>query len=312
MSIAYIQRATAFVASRVFPIIPVMKQSDQYFLYTKDWWFRTGALKRGPGTESAGGGFHIDHTNTFFCDVWSYHQDISDQIRANADQPIDLDRDATLYVTQNMLLRREIQFAQNYLNSGIWTGSTTGTDIDLSASGNIQWDLTGSDPMQDVDVQKQHIGSQTGYLPNTLVVSPDVHYVLRNNAAVMDRIKYTQRGVVTGDILASLFGVDNYLVAEAVVNTADEGATGAFQYLNKNVALLTYANPSPSILQPSGGYIFAWKGLYGAGNEGTRIKTFRMEHLESDRVEGDMAFSMYLTGADLGCFFYNVVTSADA
>lgn len=310
MSIAYIQRATAFVASRVFPVIPVMKQSDKYFQYTKDWWFRSGAAKRAPGTESAGGGFHVDNSPTFFADVWSFHQDISDQIRANADQPLDLDRDATLYVTQNMLLRRETVFAQKYLNSGVWTGSTTGSDIDLSTG--TQWDLTGSDPMQDIDNQKQHIGSQTGFLPNTLVVSPDIHYVLRNNAAVQDRIKYTQRGVVTGDILASLFGVDNYLVAEAVVNTADEGATGAFQYLNKNAMLLVYANPAPSILQPSGGYIFAWKGLYGAGNEGTRIKTFRMEHLESDRVEGDMAFDMHLTGADLGAFFYNVVSAAAA
>jgi hypothetical protein len=310
MSIAYIQRATAFVASRVFPVIPVMKQSDKFFVYTKDWWFRTGAAKRAPGTESAGGGFHIDNSPQFFCDVWSFHQDVSDQIRDNADQPLDLDRDATLYVTQNMLLRREVEFATHYLNGGVWTGSTTGGDIDVSTG--TQWDLTGSDPMQDVDNQKQHIGSQTGYLPNTLVVSPDVHYALRNNAAVMDRIKYTQRGVVTGDILASLFGVDNYLVAEAVVNTADEGQTGAFQYLNKNTVLLTYANPAPGILQPSGGYIFAWKGLYGAGNEGTRIKTFRMEHLESDRVEGDMAFDMHLTGADLGAFFYNVVSPAAA
>jgi hypothetical protein len=166
--------------------------------------------------------------------------------------------------------------------------------------------------MQDIDTQKQYIGSQTGFLPNTLTVSPDIHYVLRNNAAVMDRIKYTQRGVVTGDILATLFGVDNYLVAEAVINTADEGATFAGQYLNKNIMLLSYANPAPSILQPSAGYIFAWKGLYGAGNEGTRIKTFRMEHLESDRIEGDMSFDMHQTGTDLGAFFYNVVSSAAA
>ena len=61
-------------------------------------------------------------------------------------------------------------------------------------------------------------------------------------------------------------------------------------------------------MQPSGGYIFAWKGLYGAGDQGSRVKSFRMEHLESDRIEGDMAFAMKQVGADLGCYMYGLIS----
>ena len=304
ISVAYIQRAQDFVADKVFPIVPVMKQSDRYFVYTKDFWFRTAAQKRGLASESAGSGFHVDNTPSYYADVWAHHMDVDDQTRANADEPINLDRDATLFVTQNLLLRREIQFMNSYMQTGIWTGNPSG---DYTPA--ITWDTAGSNPMADVDFNKQIVKSQTGFLPNTLVVSADVFFALRNNAQVLDRIKYTQRGIISEDLLASLFGVEKFLVASAVNNNAAEGATNSLGYLSKNLCLLTYANPAPSILQPSAGYVFSWQGLFGAGAQGNRIMTFRMEHLKADRIEGEMAFQMKQVGSDLGVLFTGVLTT---
>jgi hypothetical protein len=309
ISIAYIQRAQDFVADKVFPIVPVMKQSDRYFKYTKDYWFRTAAAKRAPASESAGSGFKVDNTPSYFADVWALHQDIDDQTRANSDQPIDLDRDSVLFVTQQLLLRREIQFVNAYMATGVWTGGPGATDYNV-ATGVVgfQWDQSGSNPMEDVDYLKQFVKSQTGFLPNTLVLTPNVFFALRNNASVLDRIKYTQRGIVSEDLLAALFGVEKLLVASAVQNTAAEGtAAGVFSFLVSNIALLVYANPAPSILQPSGGYIFSWQGLFGAGAQGNRIMSFRMEHLKADRVEGEMAFQMNLVGSDLGVLLTNIL-----
>jgi hypothetical protein len=308
ISIAYIQRAQDFIADKVFPIVPVLKQSDRYFRYTKDYWFRTAAAKRAPASESAGSGFVVDNTPSYFADVWAMHQDVDDQTRTNADIPLDLDRDATLFVTQNLLLRREIQFVNAYMAANVWTGGPGGVDYNVGSS-SIQWDQASSNPMANIDYLKQFVKSQTGFLPNTLVLTPDVFFALRNNASVLDRIKYTQRGIVSEDLLAALFGVEKLLVASAVQNTAQEGATGAFSFLVSNVALLVYANPAPSILQPSGGYIFSWQGLFGAGAQGNRIMSFRMEHLKADRIEGEMAFDMHLVGSDLGVFLTNILAT---
>jgi hypothetical protein len=309
ISIAYIQKAQDFIADKVFPIVPVLKQSDRYFRYTKDYWFRTAAAKRAPASESAGSGFVVDNTPSYFADVWAMHQDIDDQTRANADQPLDLDRDATLFVTQNLLLRREIQFVNQYMAANVWTGGPGAVDYNVGATPANQWDQSSSNPMAQIDYLKQFIKSQTGFLPNTLVLTPDVFFALRNNASVLDRIKYTQRGIVSEDLLAALFGVEKLLVASAVQNTAQEGKTGAFSFLVSNVALLVYANPAPSILQPSGGYIFSWQGLFGAGAQGNRIMSFRMEHLKADRIEGEMAFDMHLVGSDLGVYLYNILAT---
>lgn len=46
----------------------------------------------------------------------------------------------------------------------------------------------------------------------------------------------------------------------------------------------------------------------GAGAEGTRIKQFRMENLESDRVEIQMAMDCKLVSNELG-FFWNGIVS---
>jgi hypothetical protein len=279
-----------------------MKQSDRYFVYTQDYWFRSAAAKRAPASESAGNGFHVDNTPSYYADVWAVHQDVDDQIRANADQPLDLDRDATLFVTQQLLLRREIQFMSSFMQTGIWTGNPSG---DFTPS--TKWDNSASNPMQDVDYNKQIVKSQTGFLPNTLVVSPDVFFALRNNPSVLDRIKYTQRGIVSEDLLASLFGVEKFLVASAVQNSASENVTASYSFLSTNVCLLVYANPAPSILQPTGGYIFSWQGLFGAGAQGNRVMSFRMEHLKADRIEGEMSFAMKQVAPNLGVFFTNVL-----
>ncbi|NBO09074.1 MAG: hypothetical protein EBV30_06965, partial [Actinobacteria bacterium] len=51
ISVAYIQEQAAYVASRIFPTVPVEKQSDKYFIYTKGDWFRDEAQLRAPATE---------------------------------------------------------------------------------------------------------------------------------------------------------------------------------------------------------------------------------------------------------------------
>jgi hypothetical protein len=125
---------------------------------------------------------------------------------------------------------------------------------------------------------------------------------------VIDRIKYTQRGVVTADMLAGLFEVDEYLVARAVLNSAIEGATEATDYVVAKNALLAYRAPNPGLMVPSAGYTFAWSGLLGAGAHAGRIKRFRMEELSSDRIEGEMAWDQKVVASELGYLFLAAVS----
>lgn len=309
ISVAYIQRATDFIADQVFPTIPVSKQSDRYFTYDKSYWFRSEATERAPGTESAGSGFTIDSTPSYYARLYAVHKDVDDQTRANTDDPLNADRDATLLVTQQMLLKKDALWASTFFKTGVWTNDLTAvTSGTPTASEFLRWDVAGGDPTADVTLQATKMHERTGYRPNVLVITPFVLQKLNNHSLILDRIKYTQRGIVTLDLLAALFGVEKVVVANATNNTAQEGAATAMSFVFGKSALLLYSNPNPSIMQPSAGYTFSWSGLLGAGAGGSRIKRFRQEQIESDRIEAEMAFDYKVVASDCGTFMSGVVS----
>lgn len=311
MSVAYLQDHRDYLAERIFPRLPVLKQSDSYFEYDRGFWFRDEAQLRGPGTESAGGGYGVSQ-KTYRAEVYAFHQDLDPQTIANTDNPLDADRDAAEYVTEKVLLKREKIVVAKYFTTGIWTGSTTGSDI---VPGTL-WSATGSKPIDDVDAQSESIKKKTAKWPNRFVLGAQVFRNLKNHADVLDRIKYTQKATVSPELLASLFApplADNFevLVAAAIENTAKEGATDSMAFLaDPQDALLCYAEPSPGLRKPSAGYIFTWTGLLG-GNAafGNRILNIPTPLLGegSYRVEGEIAFDAKVVAADLGTYFNEAV-----
>jgi len=301
VSTAYIQSAVNYVADQVFPRVPVPNQSDVYFQYSKADFMRDEMKLRAPATESAGGGFDVS-TASYNALVWALHKDIADQVRGNADAPLNMDRDTTEYLTQQGLIRKDRLWASNYFTTGIWTGDQTGVAAAPGANQFLQFNDANSIPATIIHQQATAILLRTGFLPNKLVLGRDVYTALQDNPQIMDRIKYTQRGNITPDLLASVFGVDQVLVANAIYNTALEGAAASMAAaVNSKAALLVYANPTPSLMQPSGGYTFSWTGMPGMGVD-SRIKKFRLEQIAADRVEIEMAFAQKLVSSDVGVF----------
>lgn len=294
ISVAYFQQNQNFIATRVFPVVPVSKQSDKFFTYTKNDWFRDEAQRRADATESAGGGYNLS-TDSYQADVYAFHKDIGDQTRANADAPINVDREAAEFVTSRLMLKMETQFVSNFFTTGIWGTDTTPT--------NLWSDYTSSDPIGDIETGKRAILSVTGYEPNTLVLGYDVFVQLKNHPDLVDRIKYTTSNVLTEDVMASLFGVPRVMVAKSVRATNNEGATQAYAFNYGKNALLTYAAPSAGLLQPSGGYIMSWTGVSGGLGQTVGVSRMRMEQYKADRIEAEVSFDMKVIGADLGFFF---------
>jgi hypothetical protein len=301
ISVAFIQNRDNFIANRVFPSLPVEKQSDKYFVYTKGDWFRDEAAVRAPATESAGGGYTLS-TSTYSADVWAYHKDVDDQVRANADTPLAPDRDATEFITQRMLLRKEIDWTSNFFATSIWTTDKTGgTDF-------TKWSTyASSDPIEDVEAGKATILASTGMLPNTLVLGYDAYRQLRNHPDIIDRVKYTSSNTVDTETIARLLGLERVLVSRAVKNTANEGATVSMSSIAGKNALLCYVSPSAGILTPTAGYSFEWRGVSDGLGQTIGISRFRMPELRADRIESQQAWDYKVISADLGYFFASCV-----
>lgn len=307
ISVAYLQRAENFIADKVFPVVPVDKQSDKYFVYSKNDWLRDEARVRTDGTESVGSGYNIT-TDTYYADVYAIHKDIGDQTRANADAPINVDREAAEFVTHRLLTRREIQFVNDFMTTSKWGTDVTGVAASPTTGQTIQWsDYTNSDPIEDIEEGKAKILSTTGFEANTLVLGYDVFRQLKNHPDLVDRIKYTSSQTITEDMLARMFDIERVLVSKSVKATNAEGATAAYSFTTGKTALLAHVAPSPGILTPSAGYTFSWTGVSQGMGLTIGTSSFRLESLRATRVEAELAFDNKVVAADLGYFWNTIV-----
>lgn len=273
VSIAY--RNAQFLADEVFPRIPVTKQSNKYFIYSKDS-FRILDDARRPGARANEIEWTLS-TDTYFCEGHALAQALPDELRANADQAIDVDVDTTETLTDLLYLQREIVVASKATDPSIVTQNTT-------LSGTNQWsDYTNSDPIKAVEDQKTTIQKQVGQLPNALLVSYPVFLALRNHPKIIERFKYAQVGILQPDHLKAAFNVDNFYVGAAVKNTAKEGAADALDYIWGKNAVLFHKPAAPGRRTVSLGYQFNW--LFSANTNGFLVKRYRDEARTADIVE---------------------------
>lgn len=318
ISVAFIQDASHFVAGQVFPTVPVSKQSDKYFTINRGDFNRDEAQVRAPGTETAGGGYRLDNTPSYFCDVHGFHQDIPDQVAANADAALDLEWQATMYVTTKLLIQREVNWAATYFAGGLWDNDYDGVSATPGTNETTQWsDTTSGDPIGDIRAARTTVLGNTGFEPNTLVVGQEVYDAIVDHPDIVDRVKYSggvgngNPAMVNGQTLAALFDLDRVLVSKSIKNTAAEGATETSAFIGGKKALLVYTPRVPGLMTPAAGYTFTWRNYLSAANDqGIAISRFDGESMQlkrSIRIEGECAYDQKLVSAELGYFWDTIV-----
>lgn len=315
IAVAYMQDDANYIADKVFPIVPVEHQSDLYYTWSKDDFFRDEAQPRADGQESAGSGLNLT-TASYAAKVWALHKDIGDQMRRNADPAVDIEVAVTRALMQKLLIRRDRQFASTYMTSGVWGTDITGVAASPGANQVFQWsDPVNSDPFADIENGQTTILQNTGQEATVLALSYPVYQALRRHPLVIDRIKYTMQADakrITPELLAAAFDVERVVVAKAVYNSAKEGATGSYSFAVGKNALLCHAAPSPGLMVPSAGYIFGWAGLEGNNADGVSAWSEPVPNRgrpgSTVRCEAEMAFAMNVVGSDLG-YMFNSITA---
>lgn len=305
ISVAYLEQNPG-VAVSAFPLVPVPNRSDKIAVYNRGDFLRDEAQERASGTESAGGGYDLDTSTTFNCRRYAFHKDVDDDDLNNADDPISMLRDASMFVMQKLKIKREKQWAAAQFTTGIWSNQTTPSTL---------WSAVGATPRADILTAHTVIQKATGRKANTLVLAQSVRDVLIQNSSLTDLIKYSQKGILTDDLLAEIFDVDRIIVGGMVEATSAKGAaTTTTDYVLGRSALLCYVPESASLMTPSAGYTLAWKNGGAAtgmdpNSQGIFTRQFRMEHLKSQRVEAEIYYDMKKVADECGYFFYNAVAA---
>ena len=317
LTLAYVQSQSVFVADKVFPVVGVEKQSDKYYIYDRANANRSGDVKKlAPRTEVNRIGQKISN-DAYFADVYGLGMDFDEQTIANEDTVLDTRSAGAQDLVNRLMIHREKTFADTFFTNNVWGTSVTGATL---ASGNqpILWsDYVNSTPIANVTLAARTMQlTSGGFKPNTMVVGKEVRDILVNHPDILSRLNggstINNPALIVDAKLAEIFGVETFLVMEAVENTAADGAAEVSAFIGGNNALLCYTPASAGLRVPASGLTFAWNNVVGASNLGVTVESFSDDALKrmqvAEHIQVKMAYDMKLVGPSLG-YFFNAITA---
>lgn len=299
---AYFQK-NPFAGFDVFPMLPSNTLTGYIAKYTKEDWMRLGTFNDyviSGASETPGDDFGISSSPYTLIHI-GFHKDVSEDDRNEYDNPFDPVFDATLFTTSRLQRLMFKKFTDTFFASGVWGSSLVGT-TDFT-----KWSDSGATPASDIDTWKSSVQKITGFRPNRLVVSQDVHDALKQCPAILSAMKTTDDKVVTTGLLARLFELEKYVVVSDVLTTAAKGGTATSSnssFYISGKALLVYAPSRASKFEPSAGYHVT----YTKKGESVFPRTIPMPAKNNSlRVESHMWALPKVMAADLGIYASSVI-----
>ncbi len=279
-----------YIHDKVFPMVPVKKQTDVYRTYDRNWVIpetarAIGGLAReavfGIGTESYS--LSKQALKSYVPDTAAENYDITD-LRA----------DVTVDLVEKIKMKMEVDCAANFQTTTSWS-------LNASLAADELWVTTSSNPIKDFDTATSAILGNSGVKPNYAIVGRDGYVALKNNSTVVDRIKYTSRDM-SPTMIAALLDVEELLVPNMYYDTGVYGASAATGAITNiwpaDFAFIGYKPRSPGFFQLSSGYLFQ--------RNKPMVRRWREEEREADAIEVDVEYTFKIVASLTGYYIQNV------
>lgn len=308
-----------FIADQVWPHVPVAKKSDYFFKFLKGDWFRMDAEVRGAGAEAAQGGYKLT-SDSYSCLEYAIKHPVPIQLINNADAAVRPWETAINYVMRQILLRKEYVVAKKIVTAANWTSSN-------DAEGNWLATAETNTFIADMFTAKKTVRELIGVDPNVFVCDANTWDNILQNDDVISRISGGSMtgnpAIVTKNLVAQLFGLDEVMVGGAIYSSDEETVAGTEFTVarmwetnaGKGSAWLGYRTPMPAIGEPNAGYVFEWMGDEGQQSDVAASDTYREvrkwwdDARKSFMVECSEAFDAKVTSADAGYLFTDTLAT---
>lgn len=132
----------------------------------------------------------------------------------------------------------------------------------VTLAGASQFTHADSDPLTTVTTASDAIRAKIAKRPNVGIMGASTFKALQNHKLILDRIKYTQTGIVTVELLRSLFNLKKLYVGDAIY--VDDA--GIAHDIWPDCFVLAYvpeekSDVERSVYEPSFGYTLRKKGM---------------------------------------------------
>jgi hypothetical protein len=262
------------VGNVLFPSVPVAKQSNKYYIFQgREGWYPALDDARAPGAEANEIPGLTVSLGSYFCQEHALQLPVTDEERENADSPLSPDRDGAELLASRISLGKEYRIynlvttAANF-NTNLTVALTGAPQTLANGTFGPQWDTSATaTPIKDIRQAARDMHNVSFLQPNQAVIPYRVMSALEDAQDFITRIQYTERAILTPDLIAALMSLSNVVVPGFGIATNNPGQTLALSYLWNKEVLLAYAPPRPGLKVPAFAYQFTW-GFPGGGAGG--------------------------------------------
>lgn len=218
--------------------------------------------------------------------------------RDEADGVLPLERWATNVVTKGLRIRCEKKCADLAQDPAKYA---VGSKLALAADADKFDNYVNSDPLGVIDDSKDSVRQKIGTEPNTAVIAYNVWKKLKRHPQLLNLIKYSQKGVVTIDLLKEILEIPNLVIGRSAYDNEAGGALT--DCWSKSIVLAyvpTKGNGEERVeYEPSYGYTFGKKNqpVVDTYVEGGKVQIIRNTDI----------FNPYIVGAEAGYLIYNAI-----
>lgn len=280
-----------FISEKIAKPVTVKKQTDKYYVHGRESWVPSGTDYRAPGTVANEiGGIQVS-LDTYYAQEHALQIPVTDEERDNADSAFSPDKDGTELLTKKILLNRELA-----IRNFVVDASRYATGLTKTLTSTTQWDVYAtSDPIQDVRVAKFAVHNASFVDPNVAVIPYQVMHFLLDHPKIIDRIKYTDRAILTEELVATVMGLTGVVVPGMPVGTS-AGTSNNFNmtatYLWGDDVLLAYVPKSAGLKVPAFMYEFVWS----YGGKAQAVDRWREEVRKSDLIRVSRRYDLKMIG----------------
>lgn len=258
-----------YIWDKVFPKVPVVKESDLYRIYERN--FRIPETKRASKGVAREFQFEVSSA-AYVLETHALKDYVGDDESDNYDQG-SLDVDTTENLTDAIMRRIEDSVSKLF--------TTTSWSLNVSLTTAWTSNTTTTNPIPYYDTAASTIIANSGYAPNYAILPRDGFVAVKNHVSVLDRVKYTSTEI-SQNMIASLIGVPELLVPNAVKDTSAEGATTVLANFYGDISFMGWKPSSPGLKTPSCGYTFM--------KSQAPVRKWRVDERKANAIEVEYKF----------------------
>jgi hypothetical protein len=189
---------------------------------------------------------------------------------------------------QTIMLKHERTCAALANNLAIYP---TGNKVTLS--GTSQFTSAGSDPIGVIRTGIEAIRQKIAKRPNTMVIGASSFKALQDHASIIERIKYSMKGIVTVDLLQAIFDIPKIVIGDSMYLDGDVLKDN----WGDNIILAYVPGAQPngagSVYEPSFGYTLRKSGY-------PQVDTYFEEGGKMEKIRSTDNLTVKIVGSEAG------------